>query len=329
MRSTALRAGSVAVALIALAGCASMAVGRGPGGGSGPKNPPPGGNRGLATAEARHLLGLASLPGSRVRLGHAPAALSGPALGTPVTASLIDLSTAWRVRMPFSAAVKWVAALHPAGLTAAGSSQGGQWGKSTRAGYAWSDRPGRAWSQADLEISVAPAGANTSFWRVDAVTTALDKRPLRDIGRDALPNFDPAAGCPASDRARFTVTNSMPGLAYALLPPGSPKAALICAYGGMNKSPFGAVRDRSLGTAAAARLAALARAISLAHLDSSTVSCPMDDGSAVVIAFGYPDGTAVDLWYHDSGCSYVGNGTIRSADVTTGWATAVRRLVGK
>jgi hypothetical protein len=65
-----------------------------------------------------------------------------------------------------------------------------------------------------------------------------------------------------------------------------------------------------LGAGAARRVARRARAIGLDHVAGAPASCPMDDGSAAVIALSYPKRADVDLWVNLTGCRGVANGRI-------------------
>lgn len=79
-------------------------------------------NRNRTRREADYLVTLASIPPHAVSLATAPMALSGPALGTPGTSSLIDSAHFWRVQMPYAAALDWIQRHRPAALAASGSS---------------------------------------------------------------------------------------------------------------------------------------------------------------------------------------------------------------
>ncbi len=48
----------------------------------------------------------------------------------------------------------------------------------------------------------------------------------------------------------------------------------------------------------------------LSHPDGEVVNCPMDDGSAEVLALAYPGRPDVDLWIKLNGCGGVSNGYI-------------------
>jgi hypothetical protein len=50
----------------------------------------------------------------------------------------------------------------------------------------------------------------------------------------------------------------------------------------------------------------------LSHPGGGAVSCPMDDGSAEVLALAYPGRPDVDLWINLNGCAGVSNGSLRS-----------------
>lgn len=58
------------------------------------------------------------------------------------------------------------------------------------------------------------------------------------------------------------------------------------------------------------RLAVLARAVSLAHSDSGPHSCPLVSGGVTVIAFRYPRGANIALWFLPGACGHLSNGAI-------------------
>ena len=275
--------------------------------------------------ETQRLAALASLPPGRHRFDHAPAALTGPAMGAPVTTSLVDDARWWTVTMAFQQAVDWVWAHPPAGLTYSGSAGFGA--GATIRGYAYAERDTRFWTYAQLEISVAPAGPNSSYLRIDGVAEWLDPRPVRDGESGHRIHVTTAVDCPRSDRGVAGVTNSGPGLDDALLPFGRPTRAFACRYSRL-KAPMSILRGtRTLSAAQATRLASAARAVALSHADGEVIACPSGDGSADVIAFAYP-GRTVDLWYTDFGCRAVANGTISTANGSIGpFAEAVQPLL--
>jgi hypothetical protein len=48
----------------------------------------------------------------------------------------------------------------------------------------------------------------------------------------------------------------------------------------------------------------------LSHTDGAVVHCPMDDGSAEILALAYPGRPDVDLWIKLNGGASVSNGYI-------------------
>ncbi len=270
------------------------------------------GNRAAASAEAARLLSLARVPPGAVRLARPPWSLPGPALGRPAVASLVDRVVAWRVGLPFAAVQAWLSAHPPRGLPSDGSASGGNaiTGQTTMTGASYRGPASPAWQSADLEISTAPAGSDASMIRVDAVIVWLDPRPVPS-GPGAHPvRVTVAGGCPPADQGVTGVANPGAGLTGRLLPPGQPTAGLRCRYDGLNGHPWHLVAARRL-TALAARQAARSMArMPLSHPDGEVVNCPMDDGSAEVLALAYPGRPDVDLWIKLNGCGGVSNGYI-------------------
>jgi hypothetical protein len=270
------------------------------------------GNRAAAWAEAARLLSLARVPPGAVRLARPPRSLPGPALGRPAVVSLVDRVVGWRVGLPFAAVRAWLPAHPPRGLPSDGSASGGNavTGQATMTGTSYRGPASRAWQSADLEISTAPAGSDASMIRVDAVIVWLDPRPVPS-GPGAHPvRVTVAGGCPPIDQGVTGVANPGAGLTRRLLPPGQPAAGLRCRYDGLNGHPWHLVAARRL-TAPAARQAARPMArLPLSHPDGEVVNCPMDDGSAEVLALAYPGRPGVDLWIKLNGCGGVSNGYI-------------------
>jgi hypothetical protein len=269
------------------------------------------GNRAAAWAEAARLLSLARVPPGAVRLAHPPRSLPGPALGRPAVASLADRVLAWRVGMPLTAVQAWLSAHPPQGLHSDGSISGGNASTGqTMSGTSYRGPASPAWQSADLEISAAPAGADASMIRVDAVIVWLEPRPVPS-GAGAHPvRVTVAGGCPAADRGITGVANPGAGLTRQLLPPGQPTAGLRCRYDGLNGHPWHLVAARRLTAPAAGQVAGSMARLSLSHTGGGAVNCPMDDGSAEVLALAYPGHPDVDLWVKLNGCGGVSNGYI-------------------
>jgi hypothetical protein len=269
-------------------------------------------NRAAAQAEAARLLSLARMPPGAVRLARPARSLPGPTLGRPAVTSLVDRVVAWQVGSPFAAVRAWLWAHPPRGLPPDGSASGGNaiTGQSSAASQSYRGPADRAWQSANLEISVAPAGAGTSTIRVDAVIVWLDPRPIPSGPGDHPVRVTVAGGCPAADRGVTGVSNPGAGLTRRLLPPEQPTAGLRCRYDGLNGHPWRLVATQRL-TAPAARQAARSMAARpLSHADGGAVNCPADDGSAEVLALAYPGQPDVDLWIKLGGCGGVSNGYI-------------------
>jgi hypothetical protein len=216
------------------------------------------------------------------------------------------------VRLPFSAARAWLAAHPPPGLPSDGSASGGNafTGKTTMTGVSYRGPANRAWQSAELEIGAAPAGPGTSVIRADAVIVWLDPRPVQS-GPGAHPvRVTVTGGCPPTDQGITGVSNPGAALTQRLLPAGRPAAGLRCRYDGLNGHPWQLVTAIRLGAQEARRAARSMARIPLSHPDGAVVHCPMDDGSAEVLALAYPGRPDVDLWIKLNGCRGVSNGYI-------------------
>ncbi|HTW19887.1 MAG TPA: hypothetical protein VME70_06725 [Mycobacteriales bacterium] len=271
-----------------------------------------GANKAATRKEAARLLALAPVPPGSAAAPGRHAALSGPAMGTPATSSLIDLHRFWQVSSPIGTVLAYVKAHAPAELQQSGTSSGSDHGVLTSEGIAWGepDRPYATGLQ--LDIGLAPVAGGTLV-RADGMGEWLDPRPIRDTARGARLRVTVAGGCPTSDRGVVGVRNPGRRLDEALLPPGIPTSALICAYGGLNPPHVLSLRAHVLlGERAAARLARQALRLSLTHTDGGVESCPLDDGSFDVVAFHYASGADVDLGDHVTGCAFVANGFIEA-----------------
>jgi hypothetical protein len=308
MRRIGMRASGVAVVLVCFAaGCASTGPTAGTPGSSEPATAAS--NKADADAEASRLLTLAQVPPGAREIAAAPAALSGPIMGTPATTSLIDHARYWQVPMSFADALAWVAAHPPKTLTSGGSmSGGGPDGQSGGYSYQAADSP--AWTNAQLEVGVASAAAGGSEIRADGVAEWFDPAPLPDAAAGPRMRLTVAGGCPAADAGAVGVRNTAPDLSTALLPATAPTGGLICEYAGLNGTRFGLIKPTTLDAGAAARLASGVSSSSLSHLDNLRTNCPNDDGSVTVLAFTYAGRADVDVWYARTGCQSVSNGYI-------------------
>jgi hypothetical protein len=225
-------------------------------------------------------------------------------------ASLVDRPAAWRVRLPFAAVQAWLSAHPPRGLPSDGSASSGNaiTGQTAMTGTGYRGPASRAWQSADLEDGTAPAGSDASTIRIDAVLVWLDPRPVPGRPGAHPVRVTVAGGCPPTDRGVTGVANPGARLTRRLLKPGPPTAGLRCRYDGLNGHPWHLVAAMRL-TAPAARQAARSMArMPLSHPDGEVVNCPMDDGSAEVLALAYPGRPDVDLWIRLNGCGGVSNG---------------------
>jgi len=95
-----------------------------------------------------------------------------------------------------------------------------------------------------------------------------------------------------------------------LLPTEAPTEALQCTYDGMNGKPFQLISAQHLNATEAADAAAKIRALPLGSRGITVINCPMDDGKATVVVFGYPHRSDIDIWEYTSGCRFTDNGHI-------------------
>jgi hypothetical protein len=267
-------------------------------------------NRSTADSEARRLLSLARIPDGAVRLRAGPRSLSGPAMGTPAVSSLVDTARFWRVAMSFQRALAWLQAHPPRQLAENGTASTWDGHGTSMAGFSYGGPASPAWQSAALEIGVAPAAGGGTVIRADAVVVWLDPRPVPDNVTGPRARVTVAGGCPGSDAGYVGVSNPGSRLTGRLLPAAIPAAGLECRYDGMNGRAWKLREDRLLGPAAAGRLASTMARLPLGHVDGGITSCPMDDGSAEIIALSYAHQADVDLWVNLNGCGGVSNGYI-------------------
>ena len=264
-----------------------------------------------AQAETRRLIGLVRLPRSRARLPHVPKTLSGPGMGVPVGASVVDTFRLWRVQLPFNQARAWMRAHPPAGLIAQGQSSSQARGVVTSVGFSFSDPDTAAWINAELDITLAWVGSDVSDWRIDGQAEWLDPAPLRDTASGRRIHLTLAGGCPRNLDHATDVTNlGVAALDRTLLPAARPEAALVCSYA----DPFGAQRAlaprRTLDAAVAGRVADDVRAISVSHVRGGVTNCPAMTDAVTIIALRYRSVGTVDLWWSPTGCASIT--TVRS-----------------
>lgn len=265
-----------------------------------------------AVAETERLVALAPVPRSATPLAHAPAILAGPVDGVPNTTALVTSTRAFRVPMSVADSEAYIKAHPPAGLSYGGSGQTYRGPDGDVFGFVYgSNRTSSSWENAQLEIGITAVGTHTSAWRIDGLAIVVDQTPLPDTTAGPRLRVTVAQGCPSSDRGIVGVSNDAAGLDRALLPPGDPSAALVCAYQGMNGTPFALLAHRTVNATTAQRLAGDVGSSVLSHPDGGAViNCPMDDERTTIIAFHYSDGTDVDVFVRTSGCSTIANGVI-------------------
>ena len=217
--------------------------------------------------------------------------------------------------MTLNQAVSWLKAHAPRRL---GAAQGPMTetirGTLVDFGYTYSGPQGAAWASAELQAQVAQrATGGRTILRADAVVQWLDPVPVRDNVTGPRARVTVKAGCPASDANVVGVRNSGTDLSSRLLPAATPAVGLECFYAGLNGHRFQLTRQLRLGQAAAAREAAEVARLPLSHVLGGMVSCPMDDGSAEIVALSYAGRPDVDLWRTLNGCQRTANGFITTA----------------
>jgi hypothetical protein len=268
-------------------------------------------NRAATAAEAARLLALVKLPpGAKPSPGSHDKELTGPALGTPETRSLVDRHRFWRVSSPMGAVMSYLRSHTPAGLSLSGTGQGTSSGVVTSEGIGWSE-PDRSYATGlGLDVGIAPTASGTLI-RADGFGEWIDPRPIRDTSSGRRLRVTVAGGCPAGDRRVVGVRSPGAGLDRALLPSATPSSALICAYGGLNPPHIlGLYAHRVLSARRASSLARRALALPIGHTDDGLTSCPIDDGSFDAVAFHYPGRPDVDLGIHPRGCATTADGHI-------------------
>lgn len=210
--------------------------------------------------------------------------------------------------MAMPAALDWLDAHPPQGLTKSATASEGDSGRTVMIGSSYGAASSAAWTGAELAFTVAPVSQDQSVLRVDGMDLWINPTPVKDRIASPRLRVTLASGCPSSDRGADDVANPAPPLNQSLLPAGQPSAGLRCRYAGMSGRPFALLQQQRLDATAAQAVAAEEKAIPLGHTDGVT-SCPMDDGSATILALAYPDET-VDLWLNTTGCGGVSNGYI-------------------
>jgi hypothetical protein len=274
-----------------------------------------------AQSEADRLIGLVYPPSGSTVLTQAPADLIGPA-EQPRVSNLVLADRVWSIPLSFADAQNWALAANPGGYTSDNTDFGSSSGPGThlRLWRVYEAPQDARWFTDQLQLSISPDTTGLTYLRADAVVAAMDQQPIPDDAAGRRLRVTVAAPCPTEDADVVGVTN--PGAAdldQVLVPAGSPTGGRLCTYGdreqmlqGNYELQYALTGDQTLDPAAAARWAAAAAAVSLAHPDNAVSNCPGSFGTAIVIALAYPGRPDVDLWQTNSGCAYVANGHIRA-----------------
>jgi hypothetical protein len=123
----------------------------------------------------------------------------------------------------------------------------------------------------------------------------------------------PSAPCPRNLGAAQDVRNVAAGLRSGLVPPGRPRAALVCVY---RSSVFSNAGASTLGRTVRLRprdALRLTRDLPLVSLKPphGKFNCGAGpSGSVTVIAFDYAHRPVVDLWFSTIGCQTLDNGYV-------------------
>jgi len=215
--------------------------------------------------------------------------------------------------MSDSETVAFVKAHPPAGLKESGWSGSANGSLTMSTGLAWTGPDQDDASTAgELSVVVAAAGADASYFRVDAGQYWVDPRPDKFVVTGPLMRVEAGGDCPDNDRGITGVRSSGDALASMLAPSQTATGGLFCSYAGLNGSAFSLLNHHVLSTAEAVRAGRLAHAVELFH-DGGLRNCPWDDGSAWLLVLDYPDRPAVDLWLRQRGCSWATNGVVTAS----------------
>jgi hypothetical protein len=267
------------------------------------------GNRTATAAEAKRLLALAPLPPGATPTSLRPKALSGPAVGTPASTSLVDRAHYYLVNESYPQVYAFAKAHRPAGLKLAGTGSSSTRGVVSEEGIGWSEPDRKYAVELEATVGVTPTDHGTeTVLRADGLGEWLDPRPVRDTTSGSRLHVNVASGCPSRGR---DVRNQDVGLKQRLLPKAKPTAALICEYDGSNRKPhFGLGRSARLDATRARKLQARFERLKIPHVDGAVYNCPAGDGTANLIAFAYHGRQDVDLYAEVNGCASVRNGDI-------------------
>lgn len=273
--------------------------------------------RAKAESDARRLLALAEAPPGSVQLATAPAALTGPALGSTLASTNVNLARYWRVPLSLPALEAYLKRHPPAGLSQWGSRGRSSGGPHTTLGYGWSG--GGSSSNGELHIGLASIGdasaaGKASYLRVDALTSWLDPRPIPDKAVGPRMRIEAGARCPAENKGMIGVRNEGEDLDLSLAPADKPSAGLLCSYAGLNGKAFALTLERVLSAAEASRVAEAAHRVALSHYDAPG-SCGMSDSAETVLVLEYPNRPAVNLWLPSASCLGTSNGHIVATDL--------------
>ncbi len=255
------------------------------------------------------LVGLVRLPASAAPTRDRPDALSAPEEEpAAIPGTLVDVTRFVFVGLPLADAQTYIQA-HPPALpyTNSGPAQTLDRTGISSVGYSYGEPDSAAWSDASLEITVAPAGAHSSVWRIDGYAFVVDPSPLRV--QAVMPGFrlTGGGGCPAVDN-HGTVQNPGLDLGRELLPGGAPRAGLLCHY-----DAHGVLSEQSrLAAPAALTFASEVRGSVLSHPDGSEQGCGLAAADLrTVIAFSFPEQPVIAISAYDDGCQLtVDNGVI-------------------
>ena len=134
----------------------------------------PGAPKADALAEANKLIDLTQVPPGSRRASASPSqALRYPngviSCATEPCDTAIDVAAWWSMPLPMDEAVSWLQEHPPAGLFLNGDTGSGAdaAGRTTSVAWTYQDHPGRAYTIAELRLSVAPDGAARSVLRAD------------------------------------------------------------------------------------------------------------------------------------------------------------------
>ncbi|WP_136641909.1 hypothetical protein [Subtercola vilae] len=142
--------------------------------------------------------------------------------------------------------------------------------------------------------------------------------------------------CPVLPGAVRDVSNGKPLTRLLLREDARPTAALLCTYeattNGVDTADTASAVDAAGSTEGPAGVVTLMQGVHVQETDAVALAtsiltlslapqfgvagCPMDAGGTfALIVFHYPDGADTDLYYHDTGCETLDNGSIGAGQV--------------